>query len=776
VRRAFVPLAVLGFLVLGGAPAVGKTAARSSCFYSYVVEEGEAPLITGGLLSDVDAVVLTTSGILIRSGCSLVPATLHPLRKGWKLQAHWSECGTFRKVQLTATISADCSLLRGRLKARTTRMRKRFSATPSRCGDGVVDAGAGERCDPPDGAICNALCQRVFTVPPRCGDGIVDPGEDCDDGNLVSGDGCNDCRLPRCGDGVRDPGEDCDDGNTVDTDSCTNSCRESCAGQSADSTWAAIQTVVFEGHGCTSAACHGGLTPQGGLSLMPGVAWHSLVHGRSTLDPEVRLVEPGDEKASLLWLKLRAGTSGVDDVLGAPMPVGLPPVTPDELEAVRLWIRAGASDGGVVEGTSALLDACLGPPTPQKIVPPDPPTPSDGIQLYGPPWNVPPEGEDEVCFSTYYDVESQVRQARSDALVPCPAEWGGPAKMCFSYDRRELTQDPNSHHSLIRAYRGVYPPTDASFGPYTCHGGALAGTSCNPLGLGVPAPAGAECGTRSACAGRVVSGVACNGYGPSDFGFTLSVGGNQSAPTIGGSQAPRSRQVFPPQVYNVLPVRGTIVWNSHAFNLTPEPTTNEQWFQLFFAGSAERQYLVQDLYNDSQIFVPNVPPFETREYCNTHVVPQHAHLFELSSHFHKRGKLFRIWDPAGTLVLVTTEYTDPMVTRFDPPVALDGTVPASRTYRYCALYDNGASNPAAVKRKSTSPEPPFFLAPGGPCSTSEVACMAGPRKGQLCFDDDRQCDSAPAANDGVCDACPVRGGVTTEDEMFILLGAYYLVP
>ena len=68
-RRAFVPLAVLGFLVLGGAPAVGKTAARSSCFYSYVVEEGEAPLITGGLLSDVDAVVLTTSGILIRSGC-----------------------------------------------------------------------------------------------------------------------------------------------------------------------------------------------------------------------------------------------------------------------------------------------------------------------------------------------------------------------------------------------------------------------------------------------------------------------------------------------------------------------------------------------------------------------------------------------------------------------------------------------------------------------------------------------------------------------------------
>ena len=27
--------------------------------------------------------------------------------------------------------------------------------------------------------------------------------------------------------------------------------------------------------------------------------------------------------------------------------------------------------------------------------------------------------------------------------------------------------------------------------------------------------------------------------------------------------------------------------------------------------------------------------------------------------------------------------------------------------------------------------------------------------------------------DGECDACPLRGGVTTEDEMFILIGAYF---
>ena len=28
--------------------------------------------------------------------------------------------------------------------------------------------------------------------------------------------------------------------------------------------------------------------------------------------------------------------------------------------------------------------------------------------------------------------------------------------------------------------------------------------------------------------------------------------------------------------------------------------------------------------------------------------------------------------------------------------------------------------------------------------------------------------------DGVCDACPAGGGVTTEEEMFLLLGSYYV--
>jgi hypothetical protein len=38
---------------------------------------------------------------------------------------------------------------------------------------------------------------------------------------------------------------------------------------------------------------------------------------------------------------------------------------------------------------------------------------------------------------------------------------------------------------------------------------------------------------------------------------------------------------------------------------------------------------------------------------------------------------------------------------------------------------------------------------------------------------DGACDTTPGAGDGECDACSVRFGTTTEDEMFILLGAFF---
>ena len=71
------------------------------------------------------------------------------------------------------------------------------------------------------------------------GNAIIDPGEVCDDGNTVSGDGCRgDCgKIEVCGDGIVDAGEQCDDGNTNPADGC-DACRTT--------TWSA--TALVDGH------------------------------------------------------------------------------------------------------------------------------------------------------------------------------------------------------------------------------------------------------------------------------------------------------------------------------------------------------------------------------------------------------------------------------------------------------------------------------------------------------------------------------------------------
>ena len=80
-------------------------------------------------------------------------------------------------------------------------------------------------------------------IPPEtsCGNGALEPGEKCDDGNHVGGDGCTllcqietgwSCPTPgqscqreiTCGDGVLAAPESCDDGNTKDGDGCSGSC------------------------------------------------------------------------------------------------------------------------------------------------------------------------------------------------------------------------------------------------------------------------------------------------------------------------------------------------------------------------------------------------------------------------------------------------------------------------------------------------------------------------------------------------------------------------
>jgi cysteine-rich repeat protein len=100
------------------------------------------------------------------------------------------------------------------------------------CGDGIQQPG--EECDTGgDSPGCDGDCTIAF-----CGDDYINPtrGEQCDDGNLDNGDGCDAmCRLEPgpgpggnpavCGDGILQSPEQCDDGNTVGGDGCSATCK-----------------------------------------------------------------------------------------------------------------------------------------------------------------------------------------------------------------------------------------------------------------------------------------------------------------------------------------------------------------------------------------------------------------------------------------------------------------------------------------------------------------------------------------------------------------------
>lgn len=124
-----------------------------------------------------------------------------------------------------------------------------FLAVDSVCGDGLVEAG--EQCDDGNAASgdgCSATCQYE-TV---CGDGLQEGLEQCDDGNTLPGDGCDDlCRLETvCGDNLQEGVEECDDGNAASGDGCDEFCRLEGADlsviKSVDVAQAALgQTVTF---------------------------------------------------------------------------------------------------------------------------------------------------------------------------------------------------------------------------------------------------------------------------------------------------------------------------------------------------------------------------------------------------------------------------------------------------------------------------------------------------------------------------------------------------
>lgn len=504
-------------------------------------------------------------------------------------------------------------------------------------------------------------------------------------------------------------------------------------------TFDAIQQTVFARHGCTAEACHGSAA-SGGLDLSPAVAHANLLEVDS-VGSEFPRIKPGDNDRSYLWRKLAAKTTpDAVSVGGSPMPIGDSTLSVDELELLREWIKAGAPAEGTVDNTQQLIDGCLPPIEPILIRPLDPPPPGEGLQIVMPEYDLRAGREREVCFAQAYDLTDQV-----------PAEFQNPAGTHFRISASDLRQDPQSHH-LILFGAGQADPAD--FGDFFCAGGENDGAPCDPED-----PHG--CGD-GLCATEAVDALACIGVGE---------GGITTRERVMVAQQSNEVQELDGGVYAEIPIRGVWLWNSHAFNLTTKDTRMHARLNYTFAKSQFTR--VRRIFASDMNFSQSVPPFGSQTICNDLTLPRGARVFNLISHTHKRGKRFWVDMPDGTQIYENFVYNDPNNQYYDPPLAFDSKDPVQRTLTFCAYYENGLGSDGSmdvetVKRRSTTPANARSMC-------RPVACTAG-NVGAACngAGDDATCDSSPGAGDGECDACVLGGGVTTEDEMFILIGAYYV--
>jgi cysteine-rich repeat protein len=203
----------------------------------YVVVAGDRPLIVGPAAASTEVLVIDSQQLIaIEAGCPPVRARLQSRRRGFRVKARWRGelvCPELPgRSRLKARIAEGCESMEGKLTVKGLRPPKRlFRAERSYCGDGFVDPGNGEQCDPPSVGLCDTRCRSGLSTA-SCGDGAIDAEEECDDGNGAGGDGCSaECLVELCARCTGAPstcviepdGMPCDDGRFCNgSDTCRN--------------------------------------------------------------------------------------------------------------------------------------------------------------------------------------------------------------------------------------------------------------------------------------------------------------------------------------------------------------------------------------------------------------------------------------------------------------------------------------------------------------------------------------------------------------------------
>src|SRR5215471_3110624 len=149
-RRITLTIALLSTVLLPSAHTSGRAPKRAPCRPGrFLVDISEAPLLGGASTPEPDAVVFVAPRELsLGTECPAVNGKVVAKRKFTHVAVTWPACGERRRVRLTGKIpSPACEVLEGQVKGRHLPAKK-FTARRSLCGDGVVDTGGDEQCEP----------------------------------------------------------------------------------------------------------------------------------------------------------------------------------------------------------------------------------------------------------------------------------------------------------------------------------------------------------------------------------------------------------------------------------------------------------------------------------------------------------------------------------------------------------------------------------------------------------------------------------------------------
>jgi hypothetical protein len=187
-RRQALPILCALVALPGAARAAGRTPCPASAL-RFLADPGTTSLLAATRTSTRDALVLDGTAVTVQSStgdCGPAQAKLRRAKGVVLIHVRWGTCpGVTGPVRLTARIVNGCTLLKGTLRVGRQRPR-RFRAARSTCGDRYVDAAAGEQCEPPSTAICDAFCHLIGSpdvrqCPPSqvsCSGLCVDPRSD----------------------------------------------------------------------------------------------------------------------------------------------------------------------------------------------------------------------------------------------------------------------------------------------------------------------------------------------------------------------------------------------------------------------------------------------------------------------------------------------------------------------------------------------------------------------------------------------------------------------